>query len=911
MATDPRPPRLVLWILTRLLSASPNREALLGDLDELYSARAAAGPKLAADLWFLREAILAAIKVPALSGRAPVPPRAETRLRRRFMRQLVLAGLELRMAVRRLRRNPGFATAAVLTLALGIGATAAVLTGIYDILLKPLPYPDAGRLVVIQHELPGFEMPGGRTATIGALYAQLAHYRERSRSFEEIGGFASFDAVIGAEGDPQYLRMAAATAGFFRALGLGPRLGRLLEDDDPAPDQGAISASVLADGFWAQRFGRDPGVLGRVLNAQGFANEIVGVLPPSLEFPPDPVSVWTSIPPSRLHDKPEWTLTLLLGRLAPGVTPQQARDELNRLIPELPDSFPQPMVRRAVVEGRLRAKVTPVRAWLVGGLERPLWLLLAAVGLVLAIACVNVTNLILVRTDARRHEIAVRTALGASTADLTRSLAADSVVLVTIAAALGIGLAHFGLHALLRFAPTSVGALAPRDAGWDVAGFSAIPAVACMGILGVVAWLAYGRRRSGDFRNGSPTAGRAQLRVRHILVAVQFAMTLVVLVGAGLILRSFLALSDVELGFEPRGVLTFRVVFPFQEVQRGGPGRYGPATNFYDRLAERLRRLPGVAAVGYGTCVPLSDTCDQAGFSLRRADRPGALENVPATLALLISPGYLDALQVSLLQGRHLEARDHLERTNAVILSAEAARRFFHGDDPLGQHLVQDGTQWMPFTVVGVVGNVQHEDPRNAHVPFAYMPVLGDFAPSERWAVSYVVRASGSLLALVEPIRAEVAALRSDIPVAHVETLSGIVARSTVQLRFALWLLALAAGSALALSAIGGYGLMAYVVSLRRKEFGIRLALGADGRQLRSMVVRQGAVTAAAGLLMGVGAATVLRPLFRSLLFEIGPDDPVTFAGVLCVLSVTALFAIYIPARRASRVDAAEVLRTE
>jgi hypothetical protein len=277
----------------------------------------------------------------------------------------------------------------------------------------------------------------------------------------------------------------------------------------------------------------------------------------------------------------------------------------------------------------------------------------------------------------------------------------------------------------------------------------------------------------------------------------------------------------------------------------------------------------------------------------------------------LISPGYLDALQVPLLQGRHLEARDHQERTNAVILSAEAARRFFHGDDPLGQHLVQDGTQWMPFTVVGVVGNVQHEDPRNAHVPFAYMPVLGDFAPSERWAVSYVVRASGSLLALVEPIRAEVAALRSDIPVAHVETLSGIVARSTVQLRFALWLLALAAGSALALSAIGGYGLMAYVVSLRRKEFGIRLALGADGRQLRSMVVRQGAVTAAAGLLMGVGAATVLRPLFRSLLFEIGPDDPVTFAGVLCVLSVTALFAIYIPARRASRVDAAEVLRTE
>jgi predicted permease len=396
-----------------------------------------------------------------------------------------------------------------------------------------------------------------------------------------------------------------------------------------------------------------------------------------------------------------------------------------------------------------------------------------------------------------------------------------------------------------------------------------------------------------------------------VLVAFQFAMALVLLVGAGLIVRSFVALTSVALGFEDRGVLTFRVVFPFQEIQQGGPAGGGVATPFYDRLAERLAALPGVEAAGYGTCVPLADTCTQGGFSVRRDDRPETKDNVPATLALLISPGYLEALQVPLLRGRYLDSRDHEQRTNAVVISAEAARRFFPGEDPVGRHLVQDGTQWKPFTVVGVVGDVQHEDPRKAPVPFAYLPVLGDFAPSERWAVTYVVRVDGSPRALADTIRREMAALRPDIPLAHVETLADLVARSTAQLRFALWLLALAAAAALALSAIGAYGVMAYVVSLRRNEFGIRLALGADGRQLRSMVVRQGATTASTGLLAGLAGAVLAGRLLESLLFEIGPTDPPTYAAVVCGLSVTALLAIYVPARRASRLDPAEILRSD
>ena len=912
MRAVPRPPRLASWLLARLLPPGPSREGLLGDLEELYVARASAGPKRAADLWFVREAMLAAVRRRALSRhrRAAAPP--PTRLPKPGLAdQLGETGREARMALRRLRRSPGFAVAAALTLTLGIGASAAVLTVVHGVLLAPLPYPDADRLVVVEHELPGFEMPGGRTATIGGIYAQLAHYLERGGAFEELGGFVAFDATITEHGSPQFLRMATATAGFFRALGLPPLVGRLLAADEPSPDE--AGPSLLTYGLWAQRYGLDPGVLGRVVQAQGYANEIVGVLPRELTFPPQRVDLWSSLPTSRLHDKPEWSLTMMLGRLAPGVTPERAREELDALIAEVPDNFGGPMVRRVVEEGRLRAKVTPLRTWLVGGVERPLWLLLAAVGVVLAIACVNVTNLVLVRTEARRRELAVRAALGASGGQLARSFVADSLALVAVSAAAGAALAIVGVEALLRFGPSSLPRLEAVESGWRVAAFAGMPALVCLAIFALVPWLAGGRSAGRELVAGRrTTAGRAELGGRHLLVAFQLAMALVLLVGAGLIVRSFLALSRVDLGFAERGALTFRVVFPFQEIQAAGADGPGPATPFYDRLAERVAALPGVGAVGYGSCVPLSDACTQAGFSLRREDRPETADRVPATLALRVSPGYLEALGVPLVRGRFLEARDHEQRSHAVLVSAEAARRFFPGEDPLGRRLVQDGRpEWTPFTVVGVVGDMHHEDPRQARTPFVYLPVLGDFARYEPWAVSYVVRAEGSPLALVEPIRREVAALRPDVPLAHVDALSDLVARSTASLRFALWLLALAAASVLVLSAIGAYGVMAYVVSLRRNEFGIRLALGADGRRLRRMVLRQGALTAAAGLAVGLAGAVLVGRLLRSLLFGIGPADLPTYAFTVTGLALSALAAVYIPARRASRLDPAEVLRTE
>ncbi|MGH9322206.1 MAG: ABC transporter permease [Vicinamibacteria bacterium] len=489
---------------------------------------------------------------------------------------------------------------------------------------------------------------------------------------------------------------------------------------------------------------------------------------------------------------------------------------------------------------------------------------------------------------------------------------ADGVALVSFATAAGTALAVAGLDALLRFGPSTLPRIEAVDAGWSAAAFSVAPALACALFFAIVSWLACGRSRTGGLRQArGATAGRAQLRARHLLVAFQFAMAVVLLVGAGLIVRSFLRLSRVDLGFQDRGVLTFRVVFPFQEIQEAGPRGNGPATPFYDQLAERLAGLSGVEAVGYGGCVPLSDACSVGGFSLRPQDHLDEGGSLPATLALRVSPGYLPALEVPLLKGRYLDPHDHQQRTHAVVISAVAARRFFPGEDPLGQRLVQDGARWTPFTVVGVVGDVKHEDPRNATTPFVYLPVLGDFAQYEPWAVSYVVRTGGSPLALVEAIRREMEALRPDIPLAYVDTLSGLVARSTAQLRLALWLLAVAAAAALTLSAIGAYSVMAYAVALRRNELAIRLALGADGQKVRSMVLRQGACAAAAGLLVGVAGAAMAGRLLRSLLFEIAPSDPITYVAVLCGLVLTAVAAVYIPARRASRLDPAQVLRAE
>lgn len=924
MRPAPRPPFLARWLLARLLRPGPAREGLLGDLEELYAARAAAGRRFAADLWFLRETLGTALRARKLSGHARAVAAVAARSEPGAVRivgagprlgvaeQLAGVGRELRAAVSRLRRSPGFAAAAVSMLALGIGASAAVLTVVYGVLLKPLPYPEADRLVVIEHELTGFDMPGGRIAKIGGQHAQLAFYLEHSRSFEEIGGFAAFDAALAEPGEPELLRMATATAGFFRALGLPPLLGRLLVDDDPAPDANVRSSSLLSHSLWSRRFGSDPNVVGRIIRSQGFDNDIIGVLPATLGFPPQRVSLWGSLPVQRLHEQPEWMLTLMLGRLAPGVTPEQARDELNRLIPEVPDRFPGAQVRRAVEDGGIRAKVTPLRTWLVGDVERALWLLLAAVGVVLVIACVNVTILILVRTEARRSEMAVRAAVGASTGQLVRHFVADSVALVTIAAAVGTTLAVLAIDALLRFGPPSLPRLESVEAGWRVAAFGGIPALACWAIFAVVPWLASGRLAAGGgLRPGrSTTAGRTQLRARHLLVALQLAMALILLVGAGLIVRSFVALSRVDLGIEHRGVLTFRVVFPFQEIRAAGPGRAGPATAFHEELTERLAALPGVEAVGYGGCVPLSAACTQRGLSLRPQDRAegGVL---PVTLALQVSPGYPEALEVPLLAGRTLEPRDHQQRTSAVVISAEAARQFFPDEDPLGQRLVQDG--WLhltPFTVVGVVGDVLHEDPRKALTPFVYLPVLGDFLPYEPWAVSYVVRASVPPLDLVETIRGEMLSLRGDIPMAHVETMTSVVEQATAQLRFAMWLLAMAAAAAMLLSVLGAYGVMAFVVSLRRGEFGIRMALGADGRQLRRMVLRQGTLTTALGMAAGLAGASVVGPLLRSLLFGIGPADPPTYVVTVIGLAVTALLAVDFPARHASRLDPVEILRT-
>jgi predicted permease len=821
-------------------------------------------------------------------------------------------GYELRQSARRLVRSPGYTAAATLPLAIGLGAAAAIFTLVHDVVLAPLPYPDAGRLVVIRSTLPGYEVDG-RLPRVGVFMGQYLHYRERSALVAELGGYWTFDGTLSGEQGAEYLQLGGATAGLWRALGVQPQEGRLIQEDDPWPGEGGQGATLLSHGFRISHYGDAP-VVGRTLTTASMPYHVLGVLPASLPLGPTRPAMWNAIPDAMARANPQWTLSALVARLRPGVTSDALERELAALTGELPERYPDnTTIRNTVERGRMTPEVLSLRDWVLNGIGRTVWLLFMSVLLLLLVALTNVAGLSLVRADNARREFAVRLALGSGRRGLALCVLGETVLVIGVAAIVALALARVGVAAMNSSVPIEFPRIQAVAVGGAEVVFVLGLALLCATVL-AVAQLYHGRHNLlsalRDAGRGA-AAGSTRLRLRHAFVSFQIALAVVLSIGAGLIVRSAWSLGRTDPGFPVENLLTFRVPFPFGEVQAAG-ATGSTATIFYDELTRRLEALPGVEAAGWGSCAPLSNLCDSGGFALRRAEDAGDSE-APAVSAVQASPGFRAALGIRLLEGRDLTADDHLGRTNRVLVSESLARRLWPGEDPLERTFIPvafgEATDPPPFTVAGVVTDIRFDNLRRDAGSLVYLPVLTVDQANDLTLATFVLRTSVPPLSLLDAVRRTVSELRPDIPVAFAETMDASLAQEMAAIRFSSLLVLLAAAATLILSVLGVYGVLAYVVGLRRPEFGVRLAMGANGAQLRRMVLVQGMITAGLGVVAGLAGAAGASRLLHSLLFGVAPIDTVTYVLAAAVLLVAAAGATYLPARRAARVPPAEALR--
>lgn len=797
---------------------------------------------------------------------------------------------DLRHALRVFHREPAFAAAAVLTLALGIGANTALFAVVEAALLRPLPYADADGLVLVRH----------RDTHTGLAKSDIAvgdyvDLKARQRSFSTLAGYYPFQAALSGAGDPVRVDGAQVTADLFTALGVQPAMGRVFTADDERGT--APTVAMVSDALWRTELGSDPQVLTRSIQLGPARLQVVGVLPPGFHFPPGsatdvlvPARVPVTAPSAR---KSGWIYGL--GRLAPGVSLAAAEADIAGVSAALAREYPTDN------QGAQYFTVA-LRDALVGDTRRPLLLLVAAVGFVLLIACANVGNLLLARSLARQHELATRLALGAGRARLMAQTLIEGLVLAVAGGAVGV-------LAAWRLAP-ALAALVPRAAeipGLDrvglnpwVLGFSLVASVAAALAFSAVACLGLTTRASGAALGGQrrTTMSASARRLASGLVAAEIALAVVLLIGAGLTLRGVANLVAVDPGFSPQGVVTLQLGLP------AGGYREAPARSAaYDRLFAAVAALPNVESVGGAAVTPLTGNNWTA--PLVRPERPLAPgERAPEVGWQLASAGYFRALRIPLRAGRLFDTRDTPDSPPVVIVSDALAARYFPGEDPVGQRLVLgDETA----EIVGRVGDIRRASLTDAPRADLYFP----FERQSGNGITLFVRADGDPLAVVPAIRTAVRQTEPGAVVFEVRTMADLAAANAAVSRLALRLLAGFAAIALLLSAVGIYGVMSYSVARRRRELGTRLALGASRADVLRLVLGQAVGIAAVGLALGVGVASMVTRALTAVLYEVSPWDPAAVAGAAAVLVATALLASYLPARRASRVDPATALAAD
>ncbi|HZT77468.1 MAG TPA: ABC transporter permease [Vicinamibacterales bacterium] len=817
--------------------------------------------------------------------------------------------MTLKHAIRRLIAAPGFSLLAVLTLAIGIGANAAIFSVVDGILLKALPYPRADELVAVDHRAPGVKLESAGSAPF--LYFT---YRDQMKTVQDVGLWRPDTASITGEGEPEEIPTIAVTDGVLPMLDVQPIVGRLFTRTDDSPESPATM--ILAYGYWKTRFGGDASIVGRRVLADGQPRDVIGVMPQSFRFLDRDASAFLPLRLDRNHTFLGNFSYRSIARLRPGATPEAAEADAARLVPAAIHAFPSfPGFSTKLFEDvHLTPVVRPLKQDIVGDIGRVLWVLMGTIALVLLIACANVANLLLVRTDGRQQELAIRAALGAGRGRIAKELIVESIVLGLAGGLVGLGLAFAGVRLLVAIAPTNLPRLHQIAIDLPVVLFTFGVSIAAGALFGAIPVLKYaGPRINTALRAGGRTISdsRERHRARNTLVIAQVALALVLLVGSGLMIRTFLALRHVDPGFtRPEDLLTFRISIPSAAVKDPLD-----VVRAQQAIAEKIATVPGVASVGITTTIPM----DGQGRTdaIFAEDRPLAEGQLPPLRRFLfIAPGVLQTMGNRLVAGRDFAWEDLYDERHVALVSENLARELWKDPQAAVGKRIRDSSKSPWREIVGVVGDERLDGVDHKAPPFVCWPLLmDDFSgdkPSVTRTVAFVVRspraASSGLLA---DVGRAVWSVNPNLPLARVRTMQEVYDKSLARTSFTLVMLSIAGAMALLLGVAGLYGVISYAVSQRTREIGIRMALGARAGEVTRMFVDQGLRLAGVGILVGLAAAAALTRLMASLLFDVAAVDPLTYAGVAAGLAAAAVLASYVPALRAATIDPADALRAE
>ncbi len=809
---------------------------------------------------------------------------------------------EFRFSLRILRRNPGFSAAAIVVLALGIGANTAIFSVVNAVLLRPLPFDDPSRIMQVWHTPPAQSFPGLTWFSVSP--ANYLDWRSQSSSFEQMAAYGFRSFTVGGKERPEAIQAAAVASDFFPLLRVQPLLGRTFAPDEDRPGQGHVV--VLSYNFWGDHFASDRNVVGRTILLDGENYSIVGVMPETFRFP-SWGKIWVPL---------AWTNETravrgnhnygVIARLKKSVDIRRAQAELSAISTRLEQLYPED-------DKGWGAIIIPLREQLVGDVRAALLVLLGAVAFVLLIACANVANLVLAKTLARRKEIAIRTSLGATRFVVLRQILAETVLLSVAGGALGLFLARFGVTLIVKVLGDRIPAFMQITLDIPVLAFTLLLSVVAGVLAGLIPSVRFTRADVNEALKQGQSRGSSDARgggTRRLLVVSEVALSLVLLIGAGLMIRSLWELRKVQPGFDPHNVLTMTVPLP--------RNRYSsPAGQvaFFQEVLTRIRALPGIDSAGVIDDLPLDGGGSHQPFSIE--GRPvRQMSDQPEVDVRLISPGYIHAMHIPILRGRDLSDADVAGRPGAVLISDSLARRFWPNEDPIGRHLTLTFFPDIVREVVGIVGDVKLDSlDETRPVATIYHPLAQvSVSPGEAWrsfGMTFTVRTHSDPVNSISAVTGAIHQVGPDLPVVDVMSMNDVIAQSVSPLRFNMLLLACFAGLALVLAAVGIYSVLSYTVRRRVREIGIRMALGASHSDVVRMVLTDGLKPILMGIALGLVAAIALSRVVASLIFGVRATDPLTFAAVALLLMLVGVFATIVPAYRATRIEPVRILREE